>query len=69
METAGVNNMSADKIKKIENDVKEIHTQIKKSNLVLRQRIKDIQQEMVEWDSLGGLISDENHNNGYMPKE
>jgi len=61
--------MSADKIKKIEKDVKEIHTQIKKANLVLRQRMKDIQQEMVEWDSLGGLIDGENKSNGYMHKD
>jgi hypothetical protein len=54
MVMVGVNNMSAEKINKIEQDVKDIHTQIKKSNLVLRQRIKDIQQEMVEWNLLDG---------------
>ena len=62
----GANNMSADKINKIEKDVKDIHTQIKKSNLVLRQRIKDIQNDMKEWDFLGGLDDDKSKGNGYM---
>jgi hypothetical protein len=54
-----VNNMSVDKSRKIDHEVKEIHSQIKRSNLVLRQRMKDIQQELVEWDSLGGTNDDE----------
>jgi hypothetical protein len=59
-----VNNMSADKMRKIDHEVKEIHTQIKKSNLVLRQRMHDIQEEMEEWDSLGGMTDGES--DGYM---
>jgi hypothetical protein len=41
--------MSADKIHKIDHEIKEIHSQIKRNNLVLRQRMKDIQAEMTEW--------------------
>ena len=52
--------MSAERIRKIDHDVKEIHTQIKKSNLVLRQKMKDIQQELEEFDSLGGMVDGEN---------
>jgi hypothetical protein len=69
METVGVNKMSDAQRKKIDHEIKEIHTQIKKSNLVLRQRIKDIQQELIEWDSFGGMINGENNSNGFMPKE
>lgn len=58
--------MSADKINKIEEDVKEIHTRIKKSNLVLRKRIKAIQQDMKEWDFLGGLEDGKSKDNGFM---
>jgi len=61
-----VNNMSADKINKIEKDVKELHTHIKKSNLVLRQRIKEIQEEMTEWNFLGGLDEGKSNGNGHM---
>lgn len=66
MGTEAVNNMSADKINKIEKDIKDIHTYIKKSNLGLRKRIKEIQQEMSEWDTLGGLDEDKGHGKGYM---
>jgi len=62
----GVNNMSADKLNKIEQDVEKIHSHIKKSNLVLRQRIKEIQQEMTEWDLLGGIDEGKSNGNGYM---
>ncbi len=44
--------MSDDKLNKIEHEVREIHTHIKKSNLNLREKIKMIQEEMVEWPSL-----------------
>ena len=58
--------MSADKLNKIEQDVEKIHSHIKKSNLVLRQRIKEIQQEMTEWDLLGGIDEGKSNGNGYM---
>lgn len=44
--------MSTDKLNQIEHEVREIHTHIKKSNLVLREKIKMIQEEMGEWPSL-----------------
>ncbi len=44
--------MSTDKLNQIEHEVREIHTHIKKSNLVLREKIKMIQEEMVGWPSL-----------------
>lgn len=44
--------MSTDKLNKIETEVREIHTHIKKSNLVLREKIKMIQDEIGEWPSL-----------------
>ena len=49
-----VSNMSAERSRKIDHEVKEIHTHIKKANLILRQRMKDIQQELEGFDSLGG---------------
>ena len=52
MVTGVVNNMGADKLNQIETEVKEIHTHIRKSNLVLREKIKMIQAEMCEWPSL-----------------
>jgi hypothetical protein len=58
-----VNNMSADKQKKIDHEVKEIHTQIKRNNLVLRQRMQDLREEMEEW-TLGGMNDGESE--GYM---
>jgi hypothetical protein len=67
--TGEVNNMSTDKKKKIDTEITEIHTRIKKSNLVLRQRIKDIQQDMMEWDSLGGFIDGENNSNGHLRRD
>jgi len=63
-----VNNMSADKLKKIDHEVKKIHTHIKKANLVLRQRIKDIQEEMEEWDCLGEFKDDKSNGNEFMRK-
>jgi hypothetical protein len=54
--------VSIDKSKKIDRDVKEIHTHIKKSNLVLRQKMKDLQVEMEEWQ--GGMFDGESE--GFM---
>jgi hypothetical protein len=64
MVTGEVNNMSADKLNKIEKDVKDCQIHIKKSNLILRQRIKDIQQEMVDWNFLGGIDDTKSNGNG-----
>lgn len=66
METGALNNMSVDKSKKIDIEVKKIHTEIKKSSLVLRERMRDIQQEMTEWDFLGGIDEGKSNDNGYM---
>jgi hypothetical protein len=41
-----------DKMKKIDLEIKQIHTEIKKSSLVLRERIQDIQAELTEWNLL-----------------
>ena len=57
-----------DKMKKIDHEVKKIHTHIKKANLVLRQRIKDIQEEMEEWDCLGEFKDDKSNGNWFMRK-
>lgn len=43
-----------DKARKIDIEVKKIHTEIKKSNLILRERIKDVQDELTEWNLIGG---------------
>lgn len=42
------------KAKKIDIEVKELHTNIKKSSLILRERMKDICEGMKEWDFIGG---------------
>jgi len=63
--TGVVNNMSADRARKIDSEVKEIHTQVKKSSLILKQRMADLRQELEEYDSLGGMISGEN-SEGFM---
>jgi len=52
--------MSADRIKRIDHDVREIHAQVKKSSLILRQRMADLREEMTEMDSLGGASDGEN---------
>lgn len=52
MATGEQNNMSNDKLTKIDHEVREIHTHIKKSNLVLREKIKMIQDEIDAWPSL-----------------
>lgn len=48
-----------EKSRKIDIEVKKIHTEIKKSGLVLRERLKDIQTELTEWNLLDGR-SEEN---------
>lgn len=57
--------MSTDKSKKIDIEVKKIHTEIKKSNLVLREKMKDIQDELIEWNLIGGIENGEG-SNGFM---
>lgn len=52
MEMAVLNKM--DKARKIDIEVKRIHTEIKKSSLVLRERMHDIQTELTEWNLLDG---------------
>jgi len=52
MATGAQNNMSTDKLTKIETEVREIHTHIKNSNLNLREKLKMIQEEMSAWPSL-----------------
>jgi hypothetical protein len=48
------------KNKKIDQDVKDIHSNIVRSNLVLRQRINDVVNELKDWKS--GLLDDTNGN-------
>lgn len=43
-----------DKAKKIDIEVKKIHTGIKKANLILRERIRDIQADLTEWNLSDG---------------
>ena len=43
-----------DKAFKIDIEVKKIHTEIKKSSLILRERMRDIQAELTEWNLLDG---------------
>lgn len=58
-----------DKSRKIDIEVQKIHTEIKKSSLVLRERMRDIQTELTEWDILGGLEDGKSNGNGFMHKE
>ena len=57
-----------DRAKHIEIEVKKIHTEIKKSSLVLRERMRDIQAELTEWNLLSGY-NGENNSNGFMHKD
>lgn len=43
-----------DRAKKIDMEVKKIHTGIKKANLILRERIRDIQADLTEWNLSDG---------------
>lgn len=60
MEMVVLNNM--DKSRKIDIEVKKIHTEIKKSSLVLRERMHDIQTELTEWNLLDGQNGDSGEN-------
>lgn len=60
----GLNNMSTDKSKMIDIEVKKIHTEIKKSSLVLRERMRDIQAELTEFNLLDGLDDTKSNGNG-----
>jgi hypothetical protein len=51
-----------DKSRKIDIEVKKIHTEIKKSSLVLRERMHDIQTELTEWNLLDGQNGDSGEN-------
>lgn len=46
------------KNKIIDTNVKEIHTEIKKSNLILRQRMVDLREELEYWQE--GVHDDRN---------
>lgn len=49
-----------DKSKRIEIEVKKIHKKIKRSNVLLRERMQDIQEEMKNWDLLGETDEERN---------
>ena len=66
METEALNNMSADKVKKIDGEIKKIHIQIKETNLGLRNRIKDICADMPTWE---GFKDEHSNGNGFLPDE
>lgn len=66
MVTGVVNNMSADRIKKIDHEIKKIHIQIKETNKGLRNRIKDICEEMQTWD---GLKDEHSSGKGFLPED
>lgn len=53
------------KNRRIDIDVTEIHSQMRRSNLILRQRINDVREELEHWcqEGLNDL------RNGDMPKE
>jgi len=48
------------KNRKIDEDVKNIHSNLVKSSLVLRERIREVQNELKDWKS--GLLDDTNGN-------
>ena len=43
-----------EKNSKIDIEVKKIHNQIKRSNLVLRERMQDLCENLTEWNLLDG---------------
>jgi hypothetical protein len=61
--------MSTDRSKKIDNEVKKIHTEIKKSSLVLRERMRDIQAELTEFNILDGLDDSKSDGKGFLRNE
>ena len=64
--TGMVNNMSADKIKKIDGEIKKFHIQIKETNRGLRDRIKDICKEMPTWE---GFKDEHSNGKGFLPED
>jgi hypothetical protein len=42
-----------DRAKKIDIEVKKLHRKIKRSNLLLQERMQDICEDMKAWDFLG----------------
>ena len=57
--------MSADRVKKIDHEIKKLQIQIKETNLGLRNKMKDILQDMAKRDD-----KDEYSNgNGFMSGE
>jgi hypothetical protein len=42
-----------DRAKKIDLEVKKIHKKIKRSNLLLKERLQDICEDMKAWDLIG----------------
>lgn len=57
-----LNNM--DKSRKIEIEVRKMHKKIKKSNLVLRERMQEICEDMKDWNFLGEQSGESNK--GYL---
>ena len=47
------NKMGTERQRKIEHEVKEIHGQVKRSSLVLKQRMKDLQADLESWTLSG----------------
>jgi hypothetical protein len=52
------------KNKKLEIEINDIHTNMVKSSLVLRDRIREIQNELKDWKS--GLLDEDNGENPSM---
>jgi hypothetical protein len=61
-----LNNVSADKIKKIDGEIKKLHIQIKETNNGLCNRMKDIIDDMETWDGLKDELS---NGKGFLPGE
>ena len=54
-----VNNMGTERQRHIDHEVKEIHGQVKRSSLVLKQRMKELQADLESW-TLSGENDGEN---------
>lgn len=61
-----VNNMSADKIKKIDTEIQKFHIQIKETNLGLRKKIKIICDDMPTWE---GFKDEHSNEKGFLPEK
>lgn len=48
-----VTNMGSEKQRKMDREVRDIHSEIKRSKLVLKQRLLDVQNELKDWDFYG----------------